>query len=56
MTATDFPLIDRSFGFDTAVQETQRAINCAKVEAEAAINGLGLVKVMGRASGQIAMV
>ncbi|OSX73622.1 hypothetical protein BU14_0333s0011 [Porphyra umbilicalis] len=51
----DFPLIDRSFGFDTAVQETQRAINCAKVEAEAAINGLGLVKVMGRASGQIAM-
>ncbi|GAB0491886.1 hypothetical protein MMPV_003141 [Pyropia vietnamensis] len=51
----DFPLIDRSFGFDTAVEETQRAINCAKVEAKAAINGLGLVKVMGRASGQIAM-
>lgn len=52
---TDFPLIDRSFGFDTAVEETQRAILCAKVEAKAAINGLGLVKVMGRASGQIAM-
>lgn len=51
----DFPLIDRSFGFDTAVEETQRAIICAKVEAKAAINGLGLVKVMGRASGQIAM-
>jgi 6-phosphofructokinase 1 len=51
----DLPLIDRSFGFDTGVTEAQRAIECAKVEAQSAINGIGLVKLMGRHSGQIAM-
>jgi 6-phosphofructokinase 1 len=51
----DLALIDRSFGFDTAVEEAQRAIQCAKVEARSAINGIGLVKLMGRHSGQIAM-
>ncbi|KAF9602096.1 hypothetical protein IFM89_024863 [Coptis chinensis] len=30
----DIPVIDRSFGFDTAVEEAQRAINAAHVEAE----------------------
>lgn len=51
----DLPLIDRSFGFDTAVEEAQRAIRCAKVEAQCAPGGIGLVKLMGRHSGQIAM-
>ncbi|XP_044463838.1 ATP-dependent 6-phosphofructokinase 3-like [Mangifera indica] len=51
----DIPVIDRSFGFDTAVEEAQRAINAAHVEAESIENGIGLVKLMGRYSGFIAM-
>ncbi|KAL3844212.1 hypothetical protein ACJIZ3_001615 [Penstemon smallii] len=51
----DIPVIDRSFGFDTAVEEAQRAINAAHVEAESAENGVGVVKLMGRYSGFIAM-
>lgn len=51
----DIALIDKSFGFDTAVEEAQRSIKCAKIEAKSAINGIGLVKLMGRHSGQIAM-
>lgn len=44
-------VIDRSFGFDTAVEEAQRAINAAHVEAESIENGIGVVKLMGRYSG-----
>ncbi|KAE8682815.1 ATP-dependent 6-phosphofructokinase 3 [Hibiscus syriacus] len=51
----DVPVIDKSFGFDTAVEEAQRAINAAHVEAESFENGIGLVKLMGRYSGFIAM-
>lgn len=51
----DIPVIDRSFGFDTAVEEAQRAINAAHVEAESMENGVGLVKLMGRNCGFIAM-
>ncbi|XP_047312406.1 ATP-dependent 6-phosphofructokinase 3-like [Impatiens glandulifera] len=51
----DIPVIDKSFGFDTAVEEAQRAINAAHVESESAENGIGLVKLMGRDSGFIAM-
>ncbi|XP_022731635.1 ATP-dependent 6-phosphofructokinase 3-like [Durio zibethinus] len=51
----DIPVIDKSFGFDTAVEEAQRAINAAHVEAESMENGIGLVKLMGRYSGFIAM-
>lgn len=51
----DIAVIDRSFGFDTAVEEAQRAINAAHVEAESVKNGIGLVKLMGRYSGYIAM-
>ncbi|PKA59027.1 6-phosphofructokinase 3 [Apostasia shenzhenica] len=51
----DIAVIDKSFGFDTAVEEAQRAINAAHVEAESAENGIGVVKLMGRYSGFIAM-
>ncbi|XP_038987596.1 ATP-dependent 6-phosphofructokinase 3 [Phoenix dactylifera] len=51
----DIAVIDKSFGFDTAVEEAQRAINAAHVEAESIENGIGLVKLMGRYSGFIAM-
>lgn len=49
----DLQVIDKSFGFDTAVEEAQRAINAAHVEAESNENCIGLVKLMGRNSGQL---
>lgn len=51
----DIAVIDKSFGFDTAVEEAQRAINAAHVEAESVEYGVGVVKLMGRYSGFIAM-
>ncbi|XP_074574906.1 ATP-dependent 6-phosphofructokinase 6-like [Curcuma longa] len=51
----DIAVIDKSFGFDTAVEEAQRAINAAHVEAGSVHNGIGIVKLMGRYSGFIAM-
>ncbi|MDR2478510.1 MAG: ATP-dependent 6-phosphofructokinase [Treponema sp.] len=50
----DFALIDRSFGFDTAVEKAVEVVAAAHMEAASAINGVGLVKVMGRESGYIA--
>ncbi len=50
----DLSFVQRSFGFDTAVAEAVRAVSAAHVEASDAINGVGLVKVMGRESGFIA--
>lgn len=47
--------IDKCFGFDTAVEEAQRALISAKVEAASAYHGVGVVKVMGRQSGFIAL-
>lgn len=44
----------RSFGFSTAVDAARRIIRAAHVEARAAWNGVGLVKLMGRHSGFIA--
>lgn len=51
----DILLIDRCFGFESAVEEAQRALLAAKVEASSAFRGIGLVKLMGRQSGFIAM-
>jgi 6-phosphofructokinase 1 len=50
----DFTIIDRSFGFNTAVAKAVEAVSSAHNEASSAINGIGLVKVMGRESGFIA--
>jgi 6-phosphofructokinase 1 len=50
----DFALIDRSFGFNTAVDKAVEVVTAAHMEAVSAINGIGLVKVMGRDSGFIA--
>jgi 6-phosphofructokinase 1 len=51
----DIDFIDKSFGFDTAVSLAMNPLNCAHVEAIAAQNGIGIVKVMGRSSGFIAL-
>ena len=50
----DLEFIDRSFGFETAVQKATSAINSCHMEAHSQINGIGLVKLMGRESGFIA--
>lgn len=50
----DLAFIQTSFGFDTAVSMAVPVVRCAHVEAKNAINGVGLVKVMGRESGFIA--
>jgi len=50
----DIYLIDRSFGFETAVSIAVDVIGGAHNEATSAPNGVGLVKVMGRHSGFIA--
>ena len=51
----DLNLIDKTFGFDTAISEAVKAIQCAHVEARGAPMGIGLVKIMGRQSGHIAV-
>lgn len=51
----DIPIIDKSFGFDTAVDKAKSAIMSAYYEAKDTENGLGVVKLMGRNSGWIAL-
>lgn len=50
----DLSFIHKSFGFETAVGLAQEAVSAAHTEAQCAINGVGLVKLMGRESGFIA--
>jgi 6-phosphofructokinase 1 len=50
----DLQWTTRSFGFATAVEAARDVISTAHVEARAAWNGIGLVKLMGRHSGFIA--
>jgi 6-phosphofructokinase 1 len=51
----DISYVERSFGFETAVSEAVEAIDAAHTEAKGARNGIGLVKLMGRESGFIAV-
>ncbi|MGD9200554.1 MAG: ATP-dependent 6-phosphofructokinase [Chitinispirillia bacterium] len=50
----DLSYMDKSFGFETAVSHACQAISSAHTEAHDALNGIGIVKVMGRYSGFIA--
>jgi 6-phosphofructokinase 1 len=50
----DFAFIQKSFGFDTAVAKAVDVVASAHMEASSQINGIGLVKLMGRESGFIA--
>jgi 6-phosphofructokinase 1 len=50
----DLSFVDRSFGFETAVSLAVAAVAGAHVEAHDSIDGIGIVKVMGRESGFIA--
>jgi len=47
--------VEKTFGFDTAVVKASEAVAAAHMEAHSQINGIGLVKLMGRDSGFIAV-
>ncbi|HEX8790543.1 MAG TPA: ATP-dependent 6-phosphofructokinase, partial [Polyangiaceae bacterium] len=50
----DIPFVDKTFGFETAVEMAHLAIDASHSEALSAANGIGLVKLMGREAGFIA--
>ncbi|MFP4522491.1 MAG: ATP-dependent 6-phosphofructokinase [Fibrobacterota bacterium] len=50
----DISFVQKTFGFETAFSKGMEAIDAAHVEAKGAINGIGLVKLMGRHSGFVA--
>lgn len=50
----DIPYVRQSFGYATALEKAAEVIRSAHVEARGAINGIGLVKLMGRDAGFIA--
>lgn len=51
----DIEFVEKTFGFDTAVVKASEAVAAAHMEAHSQINGIGLVKLMGRDSGFIAV-
>ena len=50
----DVPLVDKTFGYETAFSIAVESIRAAHTEAAAYRNGVGLVRLMGRHSGFIA--
>ncbi|HEX2957240.1 MAG TPA: ATP-dependent 6-phosphofructokinase [Chitinispirillaceae bacterium] len=50
----DLSFVQRSFGFETAVAEAVDVVSGAHIEAHDAVNGISIVKLMGRESGYIA--
>ena len=52
----DIPIIDKSFGLESAIMESVRSIRAANIEANTILNGIGLVKLFGRSSGFVAML
>ncbi len=50
----DIAFVNTSFGYVTALEKAAEVIRGAHVEARGAVNGIGLVKLMGRDAGFIA--
>ena len=50
----DVQYVNRSFGYFTAIEKAKEVIDSAHVEAHCVLNGISIVKVMGRDSGFIA--
>jgi 6-phosphofructokinase 1 len=50
----DVPYVTVTFGYQTAVEEARNVLDSAHNEARAQVNGVGLVKLMGREAGFIA--
>jgi 6-phosphofructokinase 1 len=49
----DVGFVSRTFGFNTAIEEARRVLECAHTEAISTPGGIGLVKLMGRHAGFI---
>ena len=50
----DVAFVTRTFGFQTAVEESVKVLDCAHVECKSVQNGVSVVKLMGRHAGFIA--
>ena len=50
----DVAFVSRTFGYYTAVEEAAKVLKCAHTEAHSVLNGIALVKLMGRNAGFIA--
>jgi 6-phosphofructokinase 1 len=50
----DIPFVDKTFGYDTAVEVARQAVDAAHTEAASTQRGVGIVKLMGRDAGFIA--
>jgi 6-phosphofructokinase 1 len=50
----DIMYLDKSFGFETAFAMAVQSVRSAYVESTGSLNGIGLLKLMGRDSGFIA--
>ncbi len=50
----DIPFVDKTFGYESAVEVARQAVDAAHTEALGALNGVGIVKLMGRDAGFIA--
>jgi len=50
----DIHFVEKTFGFDTCIGITREILASAHAEAAGALNGIGLVKFMGRDSGFVA--
>jgi 6-phosphofructokinase 1 len=49
----DVAFVSRTFGYLTAVEQACHVIDCAHMEAHSVLNGISLVKLMGRHAGFI---
>jgi 6-phosphofructokinase 1 len=49
----DLNFVEKTFGFETAFSIADQALKAAHAEAKGVINGVGIVKLMGRHSGYI---
>jgi 6-phosphofructokinase 1 len=49
----DVAFVSRTFGYLTAVEQACQVIDCAHMEAHSVMNGISLVKLMGRHAGFI---
>ncbi|MCX6876847.1 MAG: ATP-dependent 6-phosphofructokinase [Verrucomicrobia bacterium] len=50
----DVAFVTRTFGYFTAVEEAAKVLKCAHTEAHSVLNGIAVVKLMGRNAGFIA--
>ena len=50
----DVAFVSRTFGYYTAVEEAAKVLKCAHTEAHSVLNGIAVVKLMGRHAGFIA--